>query len=148
MKTIFLSVFILINSIFQQTTNRADLCGLLQKKIEAKSQHNKPDKINCDKYGNIVFYFDNPDSPNQKGVFNLFETHTKIEQIEWANGQKPYKLTIYCKSNCISLLNWWENDKNIYSDNWEFEFLNKEDANYVAKCLANLKLKCIRDPNK
>lgn len=148
MKTIFLSAFILIFSMHQQQTTRAELCDLLQKKLEAKCQNIKPYKIKCDKYGNIEFYVANPESPNQKCSFNLFEVNNKTEQIEWVNGEKPYELTIFCKTKCISLLDWWKVDQNIYTDTWEWQFLYKEDANYIAKSLINLKSKCIRDPNR
>lgn len=148
MKTLLVSVLIIFCSFNQQTTSIADLCTLLQKKLEAKAHNSKPSKVICDKYGNIEFYSNNPDSPNQKLVFNLFDIQTKIDQIEWVNGQKPFELTIFCQTKCISQLNWWKEGSNIYTDEWQWDFINKEDANYVIKCIANIKLKCIKDPNR
>ncbi|CAN5220271.1 hypothetical protein BH09BAC5_BH09BAC5_10490 [soil metagenome] len=149
MRAIFFTLLIFVLTSFQTSTTRQELCELLQMKLEAKSIHIKPSKIECDRFGNIDMYFTNSESPDQKIMLNLFDVTFSVKQIEYVNGEKPFTLSISCKvGQCITCKNWGRPLNDQYWDHLGFDFYEISDANYVSKSLVNIKAKCVIDPNK
>lgn len=129
-------------------TTKDELINLLLIKLQAKSIIMTPTSIECDQYGNMQVHYKNEKYPDQKAIFNLFDLETKIEQIEWVNGEKPYQANLFCETKCVKLINWGVGGSTMFTDGVAWNFYEQKDAEYVINCVKKIKTLCTVDPLK